>query len=85
MEMLIIVLVAAAVGAYFLWGRKPAEAAAAASGSPAASAAVGTLADYRRTRPSNFYLGKPTCSHCGSYFVDPNGSCRNCGATLFHG
>lgn len=84
MDLLIIAVVAAAIGAYFLWGRKPAAASAPASGA-AATAAVGTLEDYRRSRPSNFYLGKPTCSHCGSSFVDPKGSCRNCGTTLFRG
>lgn len=88
MEMLIIVAVAAAIGAYFLWGRKPADAgssAGAAGGSSAAAAPLGSLEAYRKSHPSNFYLGKPTCSHCGSRFVDSRGSCTNCGAALFRG
>ncbi|HSV69696.1 MAG TPA: hypothetical protein VLI72_06250 [Methylibium sp.] len=79
MEMLIIVLVAAAIGAYFLWGRKPAAAPGSAGDAPLAS-----LEAYRQSRPSNFYLGKPTCSQCGSTFVE-KGTCRNCGTTLFRG
>ncbi len=82
MKMLIIVLaIAAAVGAYLLWRRKPvAVVASGASG----DGPLASLEAYRQSRPSNFYLGKPTCSQCGSHFVD-NGTCRNCGTTLFRG
>lgn len=83
MEMLIIVAVAAAIGAYFLWGRKPAGPSSA-GGAAAAAGPLASLEAYRQSRPSNFYLGKPTCSDCGSSFVE-RGTCRNCGATLFRG
>ena len=85
MEMLIIVAVAAAIGAYFLWGRKPASASAAGGGTTTAAAPLPSLDAYRQSRPSNFYLGKPTCSQCGSRFVDSHGSCTNCGTALFRG
>lgn len=87
MDLLIIVVVAAAICAYFLWGRKPAVAAAATAAAGAGGsgdAPLPSLEAYRQSRPSNFYLGKPTCSHCGSSFVD-QGRCRNCGTTLFRG
>jgi|GEM_PF-3462010 hypothetical protein len=84
MEMLIIVAVAAAIGAYFLWGRKPASANAAGSAATAAGP-LASLEAYRQSHPSNFYLGKPTCSQCGSRFVDSHGSCTNCGTALFRG
>ena len=80
MELLIVVLVAVGIGAYLLWGRKPAAPPEGSAGAPLAS-----LAAYRQSRPSNFYLDKPTCSQCGSRFVDANGRCNNCGTTLFRG
>jgi hypothetical protein len=89
MEMLILVLVAAAIAGYFLWGRRGSTTeplTTAAAPTATAGAPLASIDAYRRSSPSNFYLGKPTCNRCGSTLVDTSGSvtsCRNCGTELY--
>lgn len=86
MEMLILVLVVAAIAAYFLWGRRGDSDAALVAAASAADGPLASVEAYRQRSPSNFYLGKPTCNRCGSTLVDTSGSvtsCRNCGTALY--